>query len=45
MKTYTIHFTGTMYHEAESADDAYAIMQNDLMEIASDFQIEVLDNG
>lgn len=45
MKTYTIYFSGTMYHEAESADEAYAIMQNDLSEIASDFQIEVVDNG
>lgn len=41
MHTYTVTFSGTMYFEADSADEAYELMADALRETASDFDIEV----
>lgn len=41
MHTYTLNFTGTMYFEANSADEAYELMAAALGDVASDFDIEV----
>lgn len=41
MHTYTVNFSGTMYFEANSADEAYELMAESLGEVASDFDIEV----
>lgn len=40
-QTYTLNFTGTMYLEAKSEDEAYEEMRIMLSEVASDFEIEV----
>ena len=41
MHTYTLNFTGTMYLEANSEDEAYEMMSEMLGEVASDYEIEV----
>lgn len=41
--TYTLNFTGTMYIEAYSQDEAYEEMRQMLSDVASDFEIEVRD--
>lgn len=39
--TYTLNFTGTMYLEAYSEDEAYEEMSSMLADVASDYEIEV----
>jgi len=39
--TYTLNFSGTMYLEAHSEDEAYEEMSKMLSEVASDYEIEV----
>jgi hypothetical protein len=41
MHTYTLNFSGTMYFEAESAEEAEQMMADALSDVASDFTIEV----
>lgn len=41
MHTYTLNFTGTMYIDAHSEDEAYDQMRQMLSDVASDFEIEV----
>lgn len=41
MNTYTLNFTGTMYIQANSEDEAYEEMRQMLSDVASDFEIEV----
>lgn len=43
MHTYTLNFTGTMYLEANSQEEAYDEMYQMLSDVASDFEIEVRD--
>ena len=40
--TYTLNFSGTMYYEADSEEEAYEMMAEVLRENASDYEIEVL---
>ena len=39
--TYTLNFSGTMYLEAYSEDEAHDEMSKMLSEVASDYEIEV----
>jgi hypothetical protein len=41
MKTYTLDFTGTLYLDAESAEDAEMQMSQMLGEVATFYTIEV----
>lgn len=41
MNTYTLNFTGVMYLEANSEEEAYNEMSEMLSNVASDFEIEV----
>lgn len=39
--TYTLNFTGTMYLDAYSSEEAHDLMSQMLADVASDFEIEV----